>query len=118
MRAYAAILTIFISLLLAPCFAGNKADVKRGKTLFTDMQCAICHTDGGNNLNPERPLKGPKFLKRLPDDKSLAQAIRQGVPAKGMPAFGKDKMSDQDLENVMSYVRSLSAPAPKSKKAK
>ncbi len=115
MRALAVLLSIFL-LAALPSFAGSKGDVKRGKRVFADMQCAICHTDGGNNLNPERPLKGPKFLKRIPDDKTLELTIRQGITTKGMPAFAKDKLSDQDLADVMVYIRSLSPAVPKSKK--
>ena len=115
MRAFAAMLSISLSFALLPCFAGTKGDAKRGKRIFSDLQCAICHTDGGNNLNPERPLKGAKFVQRLPDDKTLGATIRQGFPAKGMPANGKDKMSDQDLADVISYIRSLTPTSVKKK---
>lgn len=88
----------------------GKGDSKRGKQIFQDIGCAICHTDGGNNLNPERPLKGPLFLKRYPpgDDSGIAKVIRSGNQKKGMPDFGKDKLGDKDLLDLMAYIRSLS----------
>ena len=101
-----------------PSVAGIKGDLKRGKAIFQNMQCAICHTDGGNNLNPERPLKGESFLQRYPasENNKLEQIIRQGIKDKGMPAFGKDKMSDQDMADVIVYVRSFTpATAGKTK---
>ena len=89
--------------------ADPKGDIKRGKKVFMDMQCAICHANGGNLQNPEKPLMGEPFLKRYPlnQDKAIAKVIREGIISAGMPASGKDKMSDQDLADVIAYVRSL-----------
>jgi mono/diheme cytochrome c family protein len=109
-RYYFSSISMVLILGALPSFAGSaKGDLKRGKAVFQNMQCAICHTDGGNNLNPERPLKGESFLKRYPanDNNKLEQIIRQGIKDKGMPAFGKDKMSDQDMADVIVYIRSF-----------
>lgn len=111
-----------ISLLLVlslslPVFGTTKGDIKKGKQLYESMQCVLCHTDGGNNLNPERPVKGNAFLKRFPatadGDKALIKLIREGVPSKGMPDFGKDKMSDQDMSDLIAYIRSLTPATSK-----
>lgn len=108
---------LLLSFTLVPGFAANKGDLKRGKKVFQDGQCAICHTDGGNNLNPERPLKGAVFIKRYPLNKDieLEKIIRKGITEKGMPSFGKDKLSDQDLKDVVVYIRSLTPAEPKKK---
>lgn len=114
-------LVFALSVALLPSMAGSRGDAKRGKKIFGDLQCSICHADGGNNLNPEAPLKGASFLKKYPlhDEKALEKTIRQGIPAKGMPANGKDKLSDPDLKDLIAYIRSLT-PAeqakPKTKK--
>lgn len=102
------------SFMISSESAGIKGDTKRGQKIFQDMQCAICHTNGGNNLNPDRPLIGEVFLKRYPanDNKGLEKIIREGITAKGMPQFGKDKMSDQDLADVVAYIRSLTPNKP------
>lgn len=111
-----------IALFAPVSAAGLKGDVKRGKKVFQDMQCAICHANGGNNLNPERPLIGDPFLKRYPPNNNapIEKIIREGIKSKGMPDFGKDKMSDQDLADVIAYIRSLTpskgAPAAATKK--
>lgn len=107
---------LLLTVALMPSMAGSKADPKRGKKIFSDLQCAICHADGGNNLNPEAPLKGPSFLKKYPlnDNKALEKTIRQGFPARGMPANGKDKLSDPDLQDLISYIRTFT-PAEQSK---
>lgn len=108
----------FLVLTLVPCFAGSiKGDAKRGKSLFQNMQCELCHHDGYNNLNPERPLRGPGFLKRFPvnNDQALGKVIREGISSKGMPEYGKDKMSDQDLADIIAFIRSLTPSETKKK---
>lgn len=119
--ASSALLSIFLIVsclcFSLPTFAANKGDLKKGKKLYEDMNCSLCHIDGGNNLNPERPVKGASFLKRYPlteeGDKQLVKAIREGFPNKGMPDFGKDKISDQDMNDLLFYVRSLTPPPAK-----
>lgn len=111
-------LSALVFTLLSPCFAGVKGDSKRGQKVFSAMTCDICHVNGGNNLNPERPIKGAAFVKRFPDDVSLTALIRKGIESKGMPAFGRDKMSDQDMADVLCYVRSLTPDAKASKPLK
>lgn len=103
---------------LSPCYAGLKGNPKNGAKVFSAMTCELCHANGGNMQNPDRPLKGANFQKRFPDDNSLGQLIRKGIPDKGMPAFGKDRMSDQDLADVISYVRSLTPAAVTKPKTK
>lgn len=102
-----------------PVNASDKGDPNRGKKIFQSLNCAICHINGGNQVNPERPLFGEAFLKRYPqnDNKGLEKIIREGITAKGMPQFGKDQMSDQDLADVVSYIRSLT-PAKAAKPSK
>ncbi|MBX9688867.1 MAG: cytochrome c [Candidatus Obscuribacterales bacterium] len=111
------VLASLTSFFVVPSLAANKGDAKRGAKVFQAMQCAICHTDGGNNLNPERPIKGAEFLKRYPlkDNAALEKAIRAGIPNKGMPDFGKDKLSDTDMIDLVAYIRSLSESAKKGK---
>ncbi|MBX9571292.1 MAG: c-type cytochrome [Candidatus Obscuribacterales bacterium] len=112
------LLILTIGVALSPCSAGgvNKGDPKRGVKIFSAMTCDICHLHGGNMQNPDRPIKGAAFQKRYPDDVSLGQLIRKGISDKGMPAFGRDRMSDQDLADVIAYVRSLSPPLAAAKK--
>jgi cytochrome c oxidase cbb3-type subunit III len=91
---------------------------ERGHTLFGD-NCAACHgrnATGGNgfpNLTTNSWLWGGS-----PD--AIAETIRVGINSDNsssrvsqMPAFGRDGLLPHaDLENVVAYVRSLSAPTP------
>lgn len=86
-----------------------QANPERGRKVFQTMQCAICHTNGGNNLNPEKPLKGSAFTKKYPKDELIAKTIRSGIINRGMPAFNKEKLNDQDLRDLIAYLRTFSA---------
>jgi len=93
--------------------AGSPNQVARGKKLFERLTCAGCHPNGENTLHPYRPLKGSGFLSRYKEDKQIELLIRTGVARAGMPAFSKIQISDNDMKDLISFVRSLT---PKTKK--
>lgn len=95
------------------CLAGTTGDVKKGEAVFKKMQCAICHPGGNNILNPQKPLKGAAFLKKYTSDKLLMQTVRSGIPTRGMPAFGTEKLNDSDLFHLITYVRTFTAAESK-----
>jgi putative heme-binding domain-containing protein len=77
-------------------------DQARGKRLF-EGHCARCHGmqgGGGTGANLRRPR-----LPRAPDDASLFDLIRDGIPESGMPYTWA--MSDNEVRDVIVYVRSL-----------
>jgi putative heme-binding domain-containing protein len=80
----------------------QKRDEARGKRLF-EGQCARCHGmqgGGGTGANLRRPK-----LRHAPDDDSLFDLIRSGIPGTGMPfTFA---MSDDEVRDVIVYVRSF-----------
>ena len=66
----------------------------RGRLLF-DQHCYQCHLQGEGGMSPalnDKPL--PKFLVRY--------QVRLGVGT--MPAFGRDKLSDEELDRIADYV--------------
>jgi putative heme-binding domain-containing protein len=82
-------------------------DQARGKRLF-EGQCGRCHGmqgGGGTGANLRRPK-----LQRAPDDASLFDLIRNGIPESGMPYTWA--MSDNEVRDVIAYVRSLGRVAP------
>lgn len=85
----------------------DAASVARGKVLFEKATCAGCHPGGNNMLFPTRPIKGPEFQAKYKTDQQLADTIRVGFRESGMPSFPKEKISDKDLKDLISYVRSL-----------
>jgi mono/diheme cytochrome c family protein len=75
--------------------AGPSVDV--GATLFFE-HCHKCHTGGDTSLGPalnNKPL--PTFLMRF--------QVRHGLGA--MPGFGADTISDQELDELLAYVKKL-----------
>jgi len=89
----------------------SPASIAAGKQSFT-RYCANCHglnAEGGpgNDLTPEAPdLTGSSF-KRGSTDGEIFSTIKNGVPPDfNMGAFG-DQLKDEDVWNVVNYVRSL-----------
>jgi mono/diheme cytochrome c family protein len=70
-----------------------------------------CHRGGGNSVHPSRPLKGESFAKRYPNDEKIEKLIRKGVPGASMPAFGKDVISEEQMKDLIAYLRSLTPTA-------
>jgi mono/diheme cytochrome c family protein len=92
--------------------APDDASMKRGRLVFVD-QCAGCHMENGAGIARVFPsIKGNTGV-HAEDPTSLARLVLEGArsaktPAKpegfAMPAFGW-KLSDQDIADVLTYVR-------------
>jgi mono/diheme cytochrome c family protein len=79
-------------------------DPARGAELFTQT-CAGCH--GANRLAPD--LSNPTFQKTATAD-FLARTIKNGRADTPMPSFqrpGADGLSDDEVRDLVAYVRSL-----------
>jgi mono/diheme cytochrome c family protein len=92
--------------------APDDASMKRGRLVYVD-QCAGCHMENGAGIARVFPsIKGNTGV-HAEDPTSLARLVLEGArsaktPAKpegfAMPAFGW-KLSDQDIADVLTYVR-------------
>lgn len=60
-------------------------------------------------MSPDKPIKGSAFLQKYKDDLILENTIRKGFPDEGMPAFGKDQISESQMKDLILYIRSLSS---------
>ena len=104
MKLFAALLV----LLLAACGSARRGEaivgpialddrLQRGRAVF-DQHCYRCHTKGEGGMAPiinDKPL--PKFLMRL--------QTRVGLGA--MPGFSEKQISDQELDDLLSYIVAL-----------
>ncbi len=85
--------------------------IAAGKALYY-RNCANCHgLDGGgspgNDLTPPAPSLIGK-LKHGSTDGEIFETIRKGVaPAFDMAAFGQQGLKEQDIWNLVNYVRTL-----------
>ncbi len=79
-------------------------DLKKGEQLYT-ANCGGCHPNGGNTINPELPVLNSSKIK---DVNTFIGFNRNPVKPDGsrgtMPAFPKDKLSDDDLKLIYQYV--------------
>jgi len=95
--------------------APDPAAVVRGGALFA-QNCAACHGTGGKgdgragaSLNPP-PADLTAVHARSHSDADLAFWITQGIQGSAMPAFS-DTLSDNQIQDVISYLRDLEAKA-------
>lgn len=82
---------------------------QRGQKVFKKSYCIGCHVNGNNAMSPDKPIKGEAFTEKYKDDTLLAKTIRKGFPDEGMPAFGNDQISDNQMKDLILYIRSLSS---------
>jgi putative heme-binding domain-containing protein len=86
-------------------FIGDPKAIETGRLLFASG-CAACHGNEGQGG------RGPNLRERIywhpVDEDVLYKVIRKGIPAGGMPAAA---LSEDQLWQVVAYVRSLTAPA-------
>jgi cytochrome c6 len=98
---------IIIVLLLISSLAGIASAENPGKSIFT-TKCALCHgADGAGKTSIGKTLNIPDF--HSPDVKKLSDADLKTVVTSGknkMPPF-KGKLTDAQIDQVVSYVREL-----------
>jgi mono/diheme cytochrome c family protein len=90
--------------LASPPVARASGDATVGKATFLKT-CFGCHPNGNAAIGPA--LYGTAFSARYPDNAALEAVIRGGRG--GMPAFNSSQLTDDDLANIIAYVRSLAA---------
>ena len=77
-------------------------------TLFA-TSCGWCHSAGGREAG-----KGPKLMGSALTDDELVSRIRNGKTGQ-MPAF-KDAFTDQQMRDIIAYIRGLKPVADKATK--
>lgn len=94
-------------------------DLKRGQGLY-EQYCSRCHGLNGDGLGPEAqylivpPASFKSSQLTMKTDEDLLMAISQGVLFSPMHAW-RDRLSEQDMKDIIGYVRMLSPFTPISK---
>jgi mono/diheme cytochrome c family protein len=97
--------------LTAPSGWAETGDPAKGEAIFEGL-CGACHGPKGKGDGPAGEMMKPPAadltgskLKDKPDAE-LFQTIQNGRPPTAMSAF-KRKLSDQQIHDVVAYIRSL-----------
>ena len=103
------LLSFIVLMSLSPATNASGQATAVGKSLFTE-RCAACH-----GLNAAGGTYAASILPRLAvlDDASLEGAIRDGVPARGMPAFA---LQPTQMTALVAYLRTLRASTPRARR--
>ncbi|WP_448190841.1 c-type cytochrome [Azospirillum sp. sgz301742] len=86
----------------------NAYHMNEGKRLFSWFNCNGCHAQGGGGIGP--PLMDEKWIYGS-EPENIYATIVEGRP-NGMPSF-RGRIPDQQVWQLVAYVRSLSGQAPK-----
>jgi cytochrome c oxidase cbb3-type subunit III len=89
----------------AAAYYNNAEAVNTGKRLFSQYNCSGCHSSGGGGMGPDLMDDEWIYGSRL---EQIHQTLVDGRP-NGMPAWG-GKLTDEQLWQLATYVRSLSLP--------
>ncbi len=84
--------------------AASSGDIGQGEKIYT-ANCGGCHPNGGNVINSQLPVVGSPPLKNLDTFTKFNRIPLRPDGSKGvMPAFPKDKISDQEMKQVYEYI--------------
>ena len=89
-------------------FDDNAYNTSEGQTLFSQMNCSGCHSNGGGGMGP--PLMDDEWLYGSEPNQIFA-SIAEGR-ANGMPSW-KYRLTNKQIWQLVAYVRSLSGLTPK-----
>jgi len=90
----------------------NAWGTTEGKRLFNWMNCSGCHANGGGGMGP--PLMDDMWIYGH-EPEQIYHTIIEGRP-NGMPSF-RDRLNEQQVWQIVAYVRSLSGLTPKGARA-
>jgi cytochrome c oxidase cbb3-type subunit III len=87
----------------------NRWAVSQGQMLFTQFNCAVCHSPGGGGgMGP--PLTDDVWIYGS-DPENIFATVIEGRP-NGMPAF-RGKVGNAQVWQLVAYVRSMSGLTPR-----
>ena len=97
--------TVYAFLIIGGLVTFCTAEVKSSKTgeeLFKE-NCAICHPDGGNIINPSKTLrKADLEANQIRTKADIVEKMRH--PGKGMSTWSASTLPDSDAEEIADYI--------------
>ena len=94
-------LLLMLTLLTIAPIPAVAADTANGAKIFS-VQCAGCHTNGGNIVRRNKTLKQKALNKYgMASQEAIAYLVKNGK--NNMPAY-QERLSEQQIEDVSAYV--------------
>ena len=90
------------SMATAALADSKKGGMIDGKKEFEE-HCAVCHPNGGNVINPAKPL-GKKALEGIGVKNAKNIIAKMRKPGPGMTAFDKKSLSDKEAKAIAEYI--------------
>ena len=100
----ASILILSGALALAPGFASAQ-NVENGKKIFVRDGCYQCHGYAGQGS-----IAGARIGPPVLNAQGMIRYIRK--PTGAMPAFSDKVLSDQEVNDIYAYLKTMPAPKP------
>jgi cytochrome c6 len=97
-----------VALLAVGSFAtAGLADTKKGEKIDGAKEfkehCAVCHPNGGNIINPKKPLdKKSLAANKVKTAKDIINTMRN--PGPGMTKFDAKTISDKEAKAIADYI--------------
>jgi cytochrome c6 len=96
------VLAISVCFFGLALFAEGASTGKSGGELFKE-NCAVCHPNGGNIINPQKPLqKKEREANGVKNAKDIVGKMRN--PGPGMTKFDEKMISDSDAKKIAEYI--------------
>jgi mono/diheme cytochrome c family protein len=108
-RWTAAVVAGLLGVMPAP--AAAPGDAAKGKAIY-EQRCLACHGPQGKGDGPTGKVLVPpaadftSAASRKKSDADLLKIIENGKPPTAMAAW-KGQLSEQDIQNVLAYVKTL-----------
>lgn len=103
-----ALTAVLLALASGGAWAADAGELARGKELFGKIQpaCSVCHTLQAAGAEGQ---VGPVLDELKPNAERVLRALKAGIGV--MPSYA-DKLSDQDMRALASFVAKASGAAP------
>ncbi len=98
----ASLVVVSVAGVICLGFLPAAAAEKGGEALFK-ANCAVCHPDGGNIVNPAKTLhKKDRDANNVKTAKDIMHRMRN--PGPGMTKFDEKTVSDKDAKEIAEYI--------------
>ena len=101
------IISTAVLMVVCLCATTGICDTKKGEKIDGkkefDQHCAVCHLNGGNTINAQKPLNGKSL--QANGVKSTNDIIgKMRKPGPGMTKFDKKTISNKEAKAIAEYI--------------